>query len=269
MRRVVLLCLSVMAAGCGPQVEVPGPLPLQGTREGADGGVGTAVPPADGGAQAKPPVSDAGRVPPADAGTVPPADAGSVPPGGGPGTAAYAASLTADFPWRDTLPQTTTPESQWFATSEYGPKAATYPAPQVPSWVADPVRWKRERVLAAGRHFLGVPYAHLHIPDAGGLDCSNFTAWAYNYGLGLRFTSNVLEQAAQAGRRLAPGEPLQPGDLLFIWNSARTEIGHAALYVDPGLLLDSTSSDTPDGVNVRAFDGWYRTRFAYARRVLE
>ena len=54
-----------------------------------------------------------------------------------------------------------------------------------------------------------------------------------------------------------------------MWNSSRTEIGHSAIYVDAEHIIDSTSSDSPDGVNLRRFDGWYRERLSHARRIFE
>lgn len=230
----------------------------------------------DPGAQPEP--SDPGGLPeptkpsePSNPGT--PADPGTPvdpPPTTGPGFN-YQASLTADFAYRDTLPQTTVPESEWFSSSSYGPPAATYPPVTVPAGVSDPIAWKRDRLIEVAKHFIGVPYAHLHLPDAGGLDCSNFTAWVYNYGFGIRFTSNTQKQAQapEAGRLLRDGEPLQKGDIMFIWNSSRSEIGHAAIYIDPEHIIDSTSSATPAGVGLRTYKGWYKDRFAYARRIFE
>ena len=181
----------------------------------------------------------------------------------------YAASLTADFADRDALPQTNVLESDWFATSAWGPPAATYPPIAAPAEVSDALQWKRDRVIEVAKHFLGLPYAHFHIPAAGGLDCSNFTAWVYNYGFGIRFTSNVVPQALEAGRLLLPGEPLQKGDLLYIQDASFTGIVHVVIYVDETHIIDDTSSATPDGVAVREFTGWYKSRFSHARRILE
>jgi cell wall-associated NlpC family hydrolase len=192
-------------------------------------------------------------------------------------------ALTADFAERDRLPESSVPESEWYrpgAQETWGPKAAHYPPVHVPAGV-DPIEWKRARIVAVARHYLGLPYQHHHIPawappgpgkDGGaqtaGLDCSNFTSWVYNYGLGIVFTSEVTAQAdgpKAPGRRLATNEALAPGDLLFIENRDRTKLTHVVIYIDPGHIID----DHADGVRVRPFSGWYTSSFSHARRIIE
>jgi cell wall-associated NlpC family hydrolase len=147
----------------------------------------------------------------------------------------------------------------------------------------DPVAWQRARVVAVARRYLGLSYRHHHIPAwdppaalvgptaAGtGLDCSNFTAWVYNYGLGRRFTSNVQQQAdgpLAPGRGLAPDEPFAPGDLLFILREDRSEVSHVVVYVDENAVIDSHSAY--GGVTEHPRTGWYLTHFSHARRIIE
>lgn len=182
-------------------------------------------------------------------------------------------SAVADFAARDaqaqTMGQAPAPAP---ALSGWGPKPGTFPAPAVPQG-CDTLFWKRQRILAVAEHYVGLPYRHHHVPtwegpDGRGLDCSNFTAWVYNYGLGLRFTSNVRKQAEgpmAPGRRLAPGEPFAPGDLLFILKRDRSRVSHVVLYVDEATVIDSHGS----GVALRPFKGWYRSHLSHARRVLD
>src|SRR4051794_9555449 len=119
-------------------------------------------------------------------------------------------TLTADFADRDKIAPSPVPQSEWYLEKyrgSWGPRAATFPPVEVPSGV-DPIAWKRARVLAVARRYIGLPYQHHHIPqwtpptswtskmnapETPGLDCSNFTGWAYNYGLGIRFTSDTDE----------------------------------------------------------------------------
>ena len=178
-------------------------------------------------------------------------------------------SLTADFPQRDAL---AAKAASGVTRDSWGPHAPAFTAPAVPAG-CDAVSWKRERVLAAARHYIGLPYRHHHVPtwegpDGVGLDCSNFTAWAYNYGLGVRFTGNVHKQAdgpKAPGRRLAPDEPFQPGDLLFILRMNRSTVSHVVLYVDATTILDCHGQ----GVALRPFAGWYRSHLSHARRIIE
>lgn len=176
----------------------------------------------------------------------------------------YQQSLVADFARRDAMPETTVPRSLWYRYGKWGPPAAKFPASTVPTGV-NSTQWKRDRVVAVAQKYIGqVPYRHKHIPSLG-LDCSNYTAWVYNYGLGIKFTSSVREQAAIVGRRLAKSEALQPGDLLF-FRSSDGRIGHAGIYVKQGWMIDMTGR----GVAMRRFPYyWTATAFAYARRVIE
>jgi cell wall-associated NlpC family hydrolase len=179
-------------------------------------------------------------------------------------SAKLALPIDFDFATRDQLPQTKTPSQKWKSCcGSFGPKAASFPKVKIPK-DANALQWQQERVIAVAKHYLNLPYAHKHIPAMGGLDCSNFTAWVYNYGFGIALNSNVHDQANTAGTKLAATETLNPGDLLYIWNTQKTEIVHVVIYIGNNQLID----DTKGKVAVRDFAGWYKTRFAWARRVI-
>ncbi len=201
------------------------------------------------------------------------------------GTNCDPATLTADFAQRDKLPESRLSRKEWYRQDwnyGWGPLAAIYPAVRVPPG-CDPTNWKRDRVIAVARKYIGLKYRHHHIPawdpapsltgetnSAPGLDCSNFSSWVYNYGLGIKFTSDVEEQADGAkapGRKLKPNEPLQPGDLMFILVENRSRISHVVIYVDPEHIIDSHGK--AGGVTEHTPVGWYKTHFAFARRVIE
>jgi len=185
-------------------------------------------------------------------------------------------SLTADFEARDHLPQSSLPPSQWYDNprlGSWGPKAASYPPVYVPAEY-DAVAWKRARLAVVARRLIGLPYRHHHIPaydppgQGRGLDCSNFTSWVYNYGLGIRFTSAIAAQAdgPQApGRRLSPDEPWAVGDLLYITARDGSRVSHAAMWLGDGQLIDSHHGS----VAVRGYVGWYRDCLSHVRRVIE
>ncbi|MGA9519824.1 MAG: hypothetical protein WBV82_00085 [Myxococcaceae bacterium] len=186
---------------------------------------------------------------------------GQETPDAGPGFE-YEASLTADFEWRDTLLQTDVPEDEWFDRSSWGPPAATYPEVAVPAEVEDLLQWKRDRVIAAAKHFIGTLYEHRHIPAAGGLDCSNYTSWVYNYAFGIRFTSHVVNQsnALEAGRLLAQEElrcDRTRGHLHRPGPCGRRGLHHR---------LDRRRDC---GVTVRRWQNWKKTQYSHARRIFE
>ena len=173
-------------------------------------------------------------------------------------------SLTADFATRDAMPQYNNSNHY----DSWGPKPITYKSPLIPAH-CDRNMWQQQRIIAVAEKYIGLPYRHHHVPgfDKGtgaGLDCSNFTAWVYNYGLGKRFSSEITMQSKTAGRQLDPSEPLQPGDLLFIRTIDDKRISHVVIYIDPKHIID----DHGAGVKVREFKGWYKNHFAYARRVI-
>lgn len=180
-------------------------------------------------------------------------------------TCTYPAAVQSDFADRDRL-------AQFFPSSRlnsWGPKPASYAGPAIPP-SCDRSDWQRRRVVAVAMKYLGLPYRHHHVPafdggDGPGLDCSNFTSWVYNYGIGVRLDSDIERQAETAGRKLAAGEARQPGDLLFIRTLDDKRISHVAIYLDDLHVID----DHGKGVAVRPFRGWYVEHLAYARRVIE
>jgi len=183
-------------------------------------------------------------------------------------------SLTADFAQRDSLPQSDVPQSDWYSNPKlgsWGPHPTQYPPVKVPDG-CDPVQWKRARIVAVAKKYIGLPYKHHHIPawspeEGPGLDCSNFTSWVYNYGLGIKFNSDIHKQSgAQApGRLLKPDEPFAPGDLLYILKGDRSEVSHVVIWLDEGHIIDSHKGS----VQVRDFVGWYKTHLDHAQRVIE
>ena len=177
----------------------------------------------------------------------------------------YSLLPTADFSLRDSFPQTEKPFDQWRSCcGSYGPCAQSYSEVIFPSGV-DRLGWSRIRILEAAKKWIGLPYKHHHIPAMGGLDCSNFTAFVYNYALGIRFTSQVGRQSEEVGRRLTAQEVLYPGDLIFLYSADFSRISHVVIYMNPREIIDSTGL----GVQIRPYIGWYKRNYAWARRVIE
>jgi hypothetical protein len=140
--------------------------------------------------------------------------------------------------------------------------------------------------------------------DGRGVDCSNFTSFVYNQGLGIRFSSDIHKQAAietvtvngteqELPVRLIPRQDsveawarvLKPGDLLFIRPRSSETVSHVVIWIGqwgmPGgrpLILDSHGADVrdengaliPDGIHLRPFrsDSWYATRADHAIRIV-
>lgn len=223
--------------------------------------------------------------------------------------------------------ESSTAYKDWYTDStlkkfnSWGPRARTYPA--IPEFAKTTAEWKRQRLIAVAAKYIDLPYQHHHLPawnppkdwpwkevpfgrNSCGLDCSNFTSWIYNYGLGIKFTSDVHKQADLTQvkspdgnetiifKRISGGteysalvKALRPGDLLFIHHRDDPEvISHVVMWLGKygkspdgtPLIIDSTAQDNrdcngtaiPTGVQIRAFtpESWYFKRFHHASRIL-
>lgn len=221
--------------------------------------------------------------------------------------------------------ESSVPFSEWYSRhvreryGAWGPPARHYPAPEV--LARRSIEWQRERVIAVGLRFQGYGYQHHHLPDwnppadwpwkevrsghnGKGVDCSNFTAFVYNLGLGLKPSGAVKEQAehreipgsgerhTRRAERISKPESyaelvrkLRTGDLLFIRNK-QGEIAHVVLWVgaigqspDKAPLIldshgegvkDSNGEPIPPGIHLRPFreHSWYYQSASHALRVL-
>lgn len=217
------------------------------------------------------------------------------------------------------------PYTDWYSGKTRKDFGAWGPAPRQYGALEDqasiPIGWKRQRVLAVAQKYIGLPYQHHHIPDweppsswpwkpvaygvnSKGVDCSDFTSWVYNYGLGIKLHTGIREQADAADID-GPGgndslhvrtlyddtgydalvRKLRTGDLLYIKND-KGEIGHVIMWVGEygrspdgaPLVIDCTGGDHTDsngnkipiGVNLRPFlpNEWYYKSFSHAHRIL-
>jgi cell wall-associated NlpC family hydrolase len=185
----------------------------------------------------------------------------------------------------------------------WGPRSVGYPRVQVPVDAGcDAVTWERERILTVALRYLNNPgnpnaldYRHHHIPawnpptdtfvsgDKGqpesnnnsswsagsGLDCSNFASWVYNFGLGIKFTSDVRALTRPSlgipAKRMPKDGPFQLGDLIFMHPNGTTErASHVVIYINDDYVIDARYDYLlPDGapsrgVHMRPRVGWYR-----------
>ena len=113
----------------------------------------------------------------------------------------------------------------------------------------------------------------------GGFDCSGFIwrvfklepfpgASALASVLRGRTTYDLAGEVPPAQRIRKP-ESLQPGDLIFQGasgpKSKPAQVDHAGIYLGGGWFVHSSGR----GTTLHPFDGWYRDRFAWARRPLQ
>ena len=249
----------------------------------------------------------------------------------------YRSPYGVKFPWvvKDLIPdlvegdrgdpriEARIPENAWYDHSHvgpWGPLSRQYPPPSIADLKTDD--WKRARIIATALRFAGYGYRHHHIPDwdpprgwhmpktngsrhdGKGVDCSNFTSFVYNQGLGIGISSDIRKQAATVSvslhgtdrtlpvavipRQKSPAlwaAVLKPGDLLFIRSRKGGRITHVVIWIgqwgsppDQPLVLDShgagvrdsTGNIIPAGIYLRPFrfDSWYATNADHAIRII-
>ncbi len=146
----------------------------------------------------------------------------------------------------------------------------------------------QRQVLQRAVSFVGYPYVWGGVSETaqqpfgkqapGGFDCSGFVwrvfklepfagASALAAVLRGRTTFQIAGEVPPAPR-IKKTENLQPGDLIFQGDkgakSKPAQVGHAGIYLGNGWFVHSSDS----GTTLHPFDGWYRERFAWARRPL-
>jgi cell wall-associated NlpC family hydrolase len=156
---------------------------------------------------------------------------------------------------------------------------ATFIVPLLTPW--------QQQLLTTATRFIGYPYiwggesetaeSPFGIQARGGFDCSGFVwrayklqAYADEAGLAATLrgrTTYQMSAEVPRAQRIALAE-LQPADVLF-WGAKGTrskaaEIDHMGIYVGNGWFIHSSEY----GVALARLDGWYQTRFAWARRPL-
>jgi len=147
----------------------------------------------------------------------------------------------------------------------------------------------QRQVLSRAVSFVGYPYIwggtserpqrlFGRTPVPGGFDCSGLV-WrvfklepfpgASALATVLRGrTTYELSGEVGAAKRIRKPESLQPGDIVFQGaaggQSKPSQVDHAGIYLGGGWFVHSSRN----GTTLHPFEGWYRERFAWARRPL-
>jgi cell wall-associated NlpC family hydrolase len=147
----------------------------------------------------------------------------------------------------------------------------------------------QRQILQRAISFVGTPYVWGGTSEArqqlwngktlpGGFDCSGFVWRVFKLEPfpGASALASVLrgrttyEMSGEVppGRRIKKLENLQPGDLIFQGalglQSKPAQVDHAAIYLGGGWFVHSSGN----GTTLHPLEGWYRDRFAWARRPL-
>jgi cell wall-associated NlpC family hydrolase len=157
--------------------------------------------------------------------------------------------------------------------------ASSFALPALTPW--------QQRILTTAVRFIGYPYVWGGESETtetpfgtqvhGGFDCSGFVWRVYklqrypgegNLASTLRGrTTYAMSGEVRAGSRIPFGK-LQPADVVFFGargpNSKPSQVGHMGIYLGNGWFIQSSGY----GVDVAPLAGWYRAKFAWARRPL-
>ena len=165
-------------------------------------------------------------------------------------------------------------EAQWVRAL-----AAGFSPPAVSGW--------RRSILRTAVSLVGYPYvwggtserrqAPLGSEVPGGFDCSGLVWRVYKlapYAAGTELPDLIqgrttFELSAEAAPAVRAGlARLDPADLLFFGPRGRrsepAEIDHIGVYLGGGWFVQASGQ----GVSLAPLEGWYRPRFAFARRPL-
>ena len=157
--------------------------------------------------------------------------------------------------------------------------AQTFELPALSPW--------QTRVLTTAVRFIGFPYvwggtsenaeAPFGVQAPGGFDCSGFVWRVYklqSYPGGSTLSATLkgrttfaMSGEVPAAKRISFAR-LKPGDVLF-WGAAGprskpAQVDHTGIYLGNGWFIHSSGY----GVALAPLNGWYKTRFAWARRPL-
>ncbi|QQE73182.1 C40 family peptidase [Brevibacillus composti] len=143
---------------------------------------------------------------------------------------------------------------------------------------------KGERVIAAGKKYLGTPYQYASTRSTKTtMDCSEFTMWAYKEGLGIDMGRGGAKSQAnyvkQNGHYTTDMKQLKKGDLVFFmsyrgWKASdykgvdpsKQSITHVGIYMGDDKLLHTFSKES-GGVKITNFsDTHWEYRFIMGGR---
>lgn len=100
--------------------------------------------------------------------------------------------------------------------------------------------YKREQLVSYALQFVGGPYRYGGSDPRTGIDCSGFTRYVYQHGLGITLNHSSGSQASQ-GTAISASQ-MQPGDLLF-YGSGKS-INHVAMYIGDGKIVHASTEAT-------------------------
>ncbi len=143
----------------------------------------------------------------------------------------------------------------------YSPNAKADPS------VASSIRSKAnaEKMIAVAEKQLGKPYVGGN-EGPKSFDCSGLVYYCLREAGSNRGRYNAAGYSqVNDWTKISKLSDLKRGDLMFFWSSKKHKIGHVAIYIGDGMMIDASSSNHKV-VKRSAFSNWCKKEFRWGRR---
>lgn len=121
-----------------------------------------------------------------------------------------------------------------------------------------------EEMIAAAEAQVGDPYVS-GAEGPGSFDCSGLVYYCLRQAGSNRGRYNAAGYAAVSDWTKVTWSELKRGDLMFFWSDSKGKIGHVAIYIGNGMVIDASSSNGRV-VKRSCTSSWFRTNFRWGRR---
>lgn len=143
----------------------------------------------------------------------------------------------------------------------YSPNAKPDPS------VASSIRSKAniEKMISVAEKQLGKPYVGGN-EGPKSFDCSGLVYYCLREAGSNRGRYNAAGYSqVDDWKKISKLSDLKRGDLMFFWSSKKHKIGHVAIYIGDGMMIDASSSNHKV-VKRSAFSNWCKREFRWGRR---
>ena len=121
-----------------------------------------------------------------------------------------------------------------------------------------------DEMIDAAEAKVGKPYVS-GAEGPNSFDCSGLVYWCLRQAGSNRGRYNAAGYASVSSWDKVSWSQLKRGDLMFFWSDSRHKIGHVAIYLGNGWVIDASSSHGKV-VKRKCTGSWFRTYFRWGRR---
>jgi cell wall-associated NlpC family hydrolase len=140
-----------------------------------------------------------------------------------------------------------------------------------PNAIATPEKRKQLRearnvdeMITAAQSKIGKPYVS-GAEGPNSFDCSGLVYWCLKQAGSNRGRYNAAGYAKVSAWKTVSWNELRKGDLMFFWSDSKNKIGHVAIYIGGGMVIDASSSHGKV-VKRSCTSSWFKTNFKWGKR---